>query len=509
MASSIPLEQLIAIAVVVLLVYRFIKTRRRLPYPPGPRGWPIVGNIFDIPTEYQWKTFAQWGEKYGPIMSVSILGQRMVIINSAQVAVELLDRKSSIYSDRPHMVMIGEMVGWTRIVSLHNYGPRFRETRRLLSQMLGSREKVAHLAPLLEAEEHRFLLRVMRDPGSLVAQVRKAAGSIILMLAYGYEVQDDEDPYVAIVEKAMSEVSRAAKPAAFLVDFFPILKYVPTWFPGARWKRQALLLRSDLEAVCDIPFEFTKQQMNLGQATNNFVAINIEGETNNGRESILKDAAASMYAAGADTTVSAICSFVIAMMCSPDAQAKAQAEIDRVVGSERLPSLSDREQLPYVRALTWEVLRWQPIAPLGVPHRLTQDDVHNGYFIPKGTTVITNIWGMLRDPARYPEPDSFNPDRFLPLNGAEPEYDPRHIVFGFGRRVCPGSQLAETSLFIICALTLAVFRISKPIIDGRVVEPSLEYTTGTISHPLPFACSITPRSPKAAALAHSVQGSSL
>lgn len=115
-------------------------------------------------------------------MSVSILGQRMVIINSAQVAVELLDRKSSIYSDRPHMVMIGEMVGWTRIVSLHNYGPRFRETRRLLSQMLGSREKVAHLAPLLEAEEHRFLLRVMRDPGSLVAQVRKCVGPALCVL---------------------------------------------------------------------------------------------------------------------------------------------------------------------------------------------------------------------------------------------------------------------------------------------------------------------------------------
>ena len=100
----------------------------------------------------------------------------MVILNSAQVAVELLDRKSSIYSDRPHMVMIGEMVGWTRIVSLHNYGPRFRETRRLLSQMLGSREKVGNLAPLLEAEEHRFLLRVMRDPANLVAQVRKYVG---------------------------------------------------------------------------------------------------------------------------------------------------------------------------------------------------------------------------------------------------------------------------------------------------------------------------------------------
>lgn len=193
MASPIPLEQLVIIVVVVFLIYCFSKTRQRLRSLPGPRGWPILGNIFDIPTEYQWKTFAQWGEKYGkptahpsctppklvpptppgPLTSVSVLGQRIVIINSAQVAVELLDRKSLIYSDRPRMVMIGEMVGWTRILLLHNYGPRFRETRHLLSQMLGSREKVAHLAPLLEAEEHRFLLRVMRDPGSLVAQVRK------------------------------------------------------------------------------------------------------------------------------------------------------------------------------------------------------------------------------------------------------------------------------------------------------------------------------------------------
>ncbi|KAH9928066.1 cytochrome P450 [Fomitopsis serialis] len=193
-------------------------------------------------------------------------------------------------------------------------------------------------------------------------------------------------------------------------------------------------------------------------------------------------------------------SFFLAMMCHSDVQKKAQAEIDRVVGSNRLPVIADRDNLPYTKALCWEILRWRPIGPLGIPHRLAQDDTHAGYFLPKGSVVIANIWKMLRDPRHYSNPEQFNPDRFLPREGSEPERDPRHIVFGFGRRVCPGSQLAETSLFLICATSLAAFEISKPVIDGKVIEPSMEYTTGTITHPQEFQCAIKPRSSKAEAL---------
>lgn len=156
-------------------------------------------------------------------------------------------------------------------------------------------------------------------------------------------------------------------------------------------------------------------------------------------------------------TVSSINAFFLAMTLHPEAQAKAQAEIDDVVGTDRLPTAADRENLPYVNALFLEVLRWNNVAPLGmfqplsspcsglhkshgcsiltgVPHRLIEDDVYNGYFLPKGTIVIANIWRMLHNPETYADPMSFNPERFVKTATHEPELDPRTLSFGFGRR---------------------------------------------------------------------------
>lgn len=91
-------------------------------------------------------------------------------------------------------------------------------------------------------------------------------------------------------------------------------------------------------------------------------------------------------------TVSATYSFFLAMTLHPEVQKKAQDEIDRVVGSDRFPSFSDRANLPYVDAIVKEVLRWNPVAPLSLPHTTIEDDMFEGYYIPKGTIVLANIW---------------------------------------------------------------------------------------------------------------------
>jgi len=212
----------------------------------------------------------------------------------------------------------------------------------------------------------------------------------------------------------------------------------------------------------------------------------------------IKWSAASLYSGGADTTVSSINTFFLAMSLHPEVQKKAQTEIDTVIGNDRLPSFSDQDHLPYVQSLVKEVFRWNPVAPLGIPHRVTEDDVYEGYLIPKGAYVIPNIWKFLHDQEVYSNPMEFNPDRFMGVN-AEP--DPRTLCFGFGRRVCPGQKLAEASVFISCVMSLAVFNISKGVDEsGREIEPTVAYTDGTISHPQPFECTIKPRSPKSVAL---------
>jgi len=105
--------------------------------------------------------------------------------------------------------------------------------------------------------------------------------------------------------------------------------------------------------------------------------------------------------------------FFLAMLVYPDVQKKAQEELDRIVGCDRLPEYEDRASLPYIEALYREVLRWRPVAPLGIPHAITADDIYKGYFIPKGTMVLGNVWAMTHNEAIYPDPDKFKPERFF------------------------------------------------------------------------------------------------
>jgi cytochrome P450 len=123
------------------------------------------------------------------------------------------------------------------------------------------------------------------------------------------------------------------------------------------------------------------------------------------------------------------------MALHPTVVKKAQEELDRVVDKGQLPTFSDRGDLPYIDAVVKEVLRWNPPFPISLPNRVTQDDVYRGYFIPAGATVIQNIWAVCRDPNIYPDPETFNPDRFLKDGKINPlVLNPEDGVFGTGRR---------------------------------------------------------------------------
>ncbi|EKM59475.1 uncharacterized protein PHACADRAFT_205692 [Phanerochaete carnosa HHB-10118-sp] len=430
------------------------------------------------------------------ISSATILGQRIIVLSSLDVAVDLLEKKSSVYSDRPVMVMAGELLGWAQNLVLSPYGDRFRDIRRYLHRYIGSRGQLDKVAPfhgLINSESHRFVQRMLSDSPSFVAHIRKTAGAIILNMAYGYQVQEGQDPLIDLVDRAVDGFVETSTPGSFLVDTIPALRYCPAWFPGAGWKRKAEKWRAEYNAMCDVPFEFAMQEALSGSTSSNFISDNFGSIKSNEQEYHLKMAAGALYSGGADTTVSAITSFFLAMTLYPEVQKRAQQEIDAVTGTDRLPTLDDREQLPYMRALVSEVLRWNPIAPLGVPHVSTEDDIYRGYYLPKGSIFIANIWHILRDPDTYSEPLRFKPERFL---GEQPEQDPRCAVFGFGRRICPGINLAETSVFASCTMALAAFDIEKVVENGVEITPEVAYCTGTISHPQPFRCSIKPRSKK-------------
>ena len=142
------------------------------------------------------------------------------------------------------------------------------------------------------------------------------------------------------------------------------------------------------------------------------------------------------------------------MIAFPEVQRRAQAEIDVVVGRDRLPTFADAPHLPYVRAVIKEVLRWRPTPPFGMPHAATEEDWYEGMYIPKGAVCISNLWHCNHDRAVFGEDaDEFRPERHLDehgesLPGPVETNQAGHVAFGFGRRICIGKDLANDSLFI-------------------------------------------------------------
>ncbi|OCH90935.1 cytochrome P450 [Obba rivulosa] len=481
-----------------------LKRRSTLPLPPGPRGLPIIGNLLDMPTHYQWKTFARWSEEYGDLISVKVLGQTYILLNSLEHVIELFERRGAIYSDRPTLTVCGEIAGWGRTTIMSHYDDRLRNLRRLFTPLFGTRKNVEQFVPVLEEQSHRFLLRLKNNPDDLEAQVRKSAGALILAISHGYCIREENDHLITISRRANDDFAALTVPGAFAADFLPILKHVPAWFPGAGWKRFAQNAHRNVDAMHDAPHKFVKQQMAAGTATPSFASLHLSDCLTPDEEALVKDAAGSIYGAGSDTTVSAICSFFLAMTCYPEIQRKAQLEIDTVIGTDSLPNYSDRERLPYVNALLLEVVRWNPVVPLGGYRCLTQNDVYGGYAFPKGAYIIPNVWKYLHDPEAYTDPFQFNPGRFLPSGDKKPEKDPRTMAFGFGRRACPGMKFADASIFMTIARSLAAFEISKKVENGQVLQPAQEYTSGIVSHPKLFPLSVKPRSAKMEALINTV-----
>ncbi|KDR76422.1 hypothetical protein GALMADRAFT_444741 [Galerina marginata CBS 339.88] len=501
--DRLSLPALVAAAVLggSLFFYALSLTQRKR-LPPGPRRLPGIGNVHQMPTETPWLVFAEWGKTYGNIVHVDVFGQSFIIVNSIKVTKDLLEKRSSIYSDRPHLAMAGDLIHYDRLFAMQPYGENWRKQRRLFNQDF-SQGTIPRYDQLKEQQAAILVRNLLVDPSSLVPEIKLRIGTIIIRLTYGYRVQSADDPFLTTPLSAMANLGKATTPGNFLVDFMPALKYIPRWIPGSGFLKTADEWRDILWSAAKNPFEWCKSNLETDQALKpNLCGTYIEengGKMSKDDETTLIWGSCTVMFGGLDTSMSSALSFFLAMILNPRVQAKAQAELDAVIGRDRLPQIKDKYDLPYIRSIVAEVFRWAPALPLGLPHSLTKDDVYEGYEFSKGAMVMPNIWYMLHDPEVYSNPMEFNPDRF---NGLDSEMKRvTELTFGFGRRVCPGIHFGESTLFAIVATTLATSNILPGLDEnGNESLPKYAYTTGSIVFPRPFSLRFKARSPHATAL---------
>ncbi|KAJ7773417.1 cytochrome P450 [Mycena metata] len=492
-----------------------------LPFPPGPPPRIFVGNYAEIPTELSWLTYTDWGKRYGGLVHASALGQHIVIVNSLKTASDLFEKRSHIYSDRPTVPMV-ELLGWEFNLGFLPYGERWRRQRRMFQQHF-RRDIAQTYRPIQIRKVHKLLQELLVRPQEFRELIRTLAAAIIMATVYGYEIQrETNDYFVTLSENAANILVASVLPGALAVNVFPILRHLPGWLPGCGFQQIAAESRVLVEEMKSAPFEFVKQNMVEDAVAKSVVGRLLQASEARGRsdDSIIQEVASVAYGAGSDTvstssmqgrnlfsgrnkTVSALATFFLVMALHPDIQKKAQNEIDSIIGTHRLPEYGDRPSLPFVEALYREVQRWRPVLPLGVAHATSEDDIYEELWSDpiSGTTVISNTWAMTRDESVYTDPERFNPDRFF--TEGKLNNDDVGIAFGFGRRICPGRHAADSTLWATIASILSTFNIAKAKDEsGKEIDIDVVYSDGFISHPLAFACSITPRSETAKSLIH-------
>ncbi|KAL0064837.1 hypothetical protein AAF712_008234 [Marasmius tenuissimus] len=215
----------------VVLISRIILYKRRsgYPLPPGPKRFPVVGNLRDPKAgtdEPRWVSYHNLARRYGEVVYTEVFGSALVILNSQKAVVELLEKRSSNFSDRPPMYMANDLVGLDWDLGHMRYSDRWRLHRRTFHQFFQLRATVDYRS--VETNEVRsFARKLIKSPEAYYRLTKHYIGAIILRLVYGYNLKEDDDPYLDLVDKAMAGFIATVNPGSFLVDHVPLLKYIP------------------------------------------------------------------------------------------------------------------------------------------------------------------------------------------------------------------------------------------------------------------------------------------
>ncbi|KAL2820180.1 cytochrome protein [Aspergillus cavernicola] len=458
-----------AVGLAFCFVVLYLMRHQRLP--PGPPKLPLIGNLHQLGKKRMHERCQEWHRQYGPLIQLQLGLDRVVVIGNSQIARDLLDKKGSLYSSRPRFTMAHDCVTRGFHTATLPYGPRWRLHNRLQLSVLNKR--IVTRCRQVQEFESLQLMHELLFTNDFHPRFQRWANSLQTGLGYGQRLAKGDECNIHEMEHISRVFREIFATGIWLVDLFPVLNHLPAAL--APWKSKAdehysrtvglFQLNTD-EALRKDSWNWTKKIRSLKESQDlprdevNFVV-------------------GVMAEAGGDTTGVVLDMFTLAAVLHPDAMARAQQEIDSVVGPDRLPTFEDVDQLPYVTAVIKEVLRWHPAAPFGLPHSVIQDDTYEGYNIPAGTTVIASQWSINFDPETFPSPHEFRPERYLD------NPDLPVSSFGFGRRACPGRYFAMDSLFISVSRILWGFRIS-PIKDGAPIPAWGFVMDGALMRPAPF-----------------------
>ncbi|KAI1813103.1 cytochrome P450 [Poronia punctata] len=491
---------LVFIIIPLLTVYKGVG-RKPPNFPPGPPTLPLIGNLHQIPATRPHIQFQKWAQEYGPVYSLILGTQVLIVLSTDQAVKDLLDKRSAIYSSRPPSYIAQDVLSGGLRVLLLEYGDIWKEIRKIAHQIMNVKVSSTYV-PYQDLESVAMLMGFLNDPAEFTQHIRRYTSSIFTQMTYGFRINSVNDEYFKTAMSIFNETSNVIRSAtAALLDAFPLLRSLPDVFlPTVKYAKQIHKREFNLFTG---QYLHTREKLRAGLAKPCFCSDLVRMQDTEGySDRFAAYLAGSLLQAGSETTSAILVGFIQAMVIFPDAMEAAQKEIDKVCGG-RMPDLNDFPQLPFVRGCVKECLRWMPTTLLGVPHAVIRDDEYMGYRIPKGATVMYNVWTLHNDPTRYPNPRLYDPGRWVhdSTNSAESatlaDVTQRdHFVFGAGRRLCQGMHIADRTLFLAISRLLWGFNIRRAVDSKTGVEilPDMhDLEDGLFTQPRPFPAAITPR----------------
>ncbi|XP_007523498.1 cytochrome P450 2D14-like [Erinaceus europaeus] len=488
----------VAVAVVIFLLLVDLMHRRArwaAHYPPGPTPLPGLGNLLQLDRKDIPRSIDRLRYRYGNVFSLQLAWSSAIVVSGPAAVREVLVEHREDTSDRPPSPSL-EHLGFGPLsegVILARYGHAWREQRRFsLSTMrnfgLGKKSLEEWVT-----EEASCLCAAFADqagspfrPNELL---NKAVSNVISSLIYARRFEYDDPRFLKMLDLIEVFLKEESEFLRQLFNEIPVLLKIP-WLVDKFFSGHKAFL-----AMLDELINEHRMTRNPNQPRDLTDAFLDEVEEAKGNpESSFNDAnlrmvVADLFSAGMVTTSTTLAWALLLMILHPDVQRRVQQEIDEVIGQSRPPEMADQAHMPYTMAVIHEVQRFGDIVPLGVPHMTSRDTEVQGYRIPKGTVLLTNLSSVLKDESCWKKPLRFYPEHFLDDQGRFVKKE-AFIPFSAGRRSCPGEPLARMELFLFFTCLLQRFSFSVPAGQPR---PSDQGVFIALIHPPPYQLCAVPR----------------
>ncbi|GFU19784.1 cytochrome P450 2U1 [Nephila pilipes] len=480
---------LIGLASVIVLLFLWLINKKHETTPPGPRGWPVVGYIPYMSSK-PYLDFQKLANIYGPVFSLQLGSQYIIVLNDFQSTKDAFVQDA--FMGRPPESPFD--VSKESLETEAFIGLPWKEQRRFSLHILKDlgfgksklddmiKEEIYDLLELFEQSDgHPMYIRPLLAP---------SMSNNIASLVYGKRMKFD-DPDRIMLDRVISEFSSQAGQAAWQI-FFPWITRCLKFFRFGAEGKLDLLLREMKE--------YTRKEIKQHEKTldENNIRDYIDGyllEIRKRKEKafckgVLEDLVGTFFGAGSETVRLVVDWFMLTMAAYEDVQEKIHAEIDSVIGRNRSPNWSDHLKMPYTEATIMEIMRWRTVVPINILRYTLWTTELNGYVIPKGSYVMSNLWAIHHNPEYWgPDAEIFRPERFLSDDCKNIIKSDYYIPFSIGKRSCPGESYAKTEVFLYVVCILQKFKVSLP--DGAI--PDFEGNLGIGLSPKPYEICIKKR----------------